>query len=117
MASTPNRKIVRLDELAQRASKRGRKSTVDPTLVADLTACEVGEAVEVPEYDLNGPDFAKYRTERIGRYVTHDDPEASVVNAWASRYRQRVVALSKSCDFEVAPVFTTDGLLFVGRMS
>lgn len=117
MASTPNRKIVRLDELAERTSKRGRKSTVDPALLADLMACEVGEAVEVPEYDLNGPDFAKYRSERIVRYVTHDDPEASVVNAWASRYRQRVVALSKSCDFEVAPVFTTDGLLFVGRMS
>jgi hypothetical protein len=117
MADNNNRKVVRLDELTGKVSKRGRKSTVDPVLVAELTSASTGEAVEVPEYRLSGPEFARYRSERIGRYATHEDPEASVLNAWNSRHRQRITALAKTVDFEVQPIFTNDGELFVGRIS
>jgi|DEB0MinimDraft_10_1074344.scaffolds.fasta_scaffold20602_3 hypothetical protein len=111
----PERKVVSLDDLVGKVSKRGRKSTVTPEDIATVSSLAIGEGMVIEDYTLDGDAFARYRAERIGRYATHDDPEASVLNAWQSRHRQRVTALSKASGVTLTPMFTADGMLVAGR--
>lgn len=108
----PERKVVSLANIQGKVSKRGRKSTVTPADIEDAQALTVGEGFIIEEFSLSGPEFAKYRTERIGRY---NGDEAALVNAWQSRYRQRVTALSKASGVPLTAMFTDDGELVAGR--
>lgn len=116
MAQQPNskRKVVTLASLQPKASKRGRKSTVTAVDISDAQALAVGEAMLIPEFDLNGEEYAEYRQRRIARY---NGDEAALINAWTSRYRQRVAALAKQSGVDLTAVTTDDGEMYAARQA
>jgi hypothetical protein len=119
MASKPStaRQVVNLSDLNLTVAKRGRKSTVTPDDIVAAQSLAVGQGIEIEEYNLNGPEFAAYYAEKIGTYGDHPDPDAALLNAWTSRYRQRIMALAKASGVALAAVLTNDGRLFAGRKS
>lgn len=114
MSTNPDRKVVSLASLQPKVAKRGRKSTVTDLDIADAQALEIGEAMLIPEYDLNGEDFYAYHEERITRY-NYD--AAALTNAWTSRHRQRVAALAKASGVNLTAVTTSDGEMYAARQS
>jgi hypothetical protein len=110
-----SRKVIKLNEISEKVSKRGRKTTVTAQDIETAKGLEIGEGFEIEEYNLNGPAFAQYKSERISKYV--ETPEENVLNAWNSRFRQRIAAISKASGVDLSPVFTKDGELFAGRNS
>ena len=109
-----SRNVINLADISAKASKRGRKSTVTPEDIETAQSLDVGEAIELDEFDLEGDEFAKYYDERIGRY--HGDRDA-LMNAWTSRHRQRVASLAKLSGVDLIMVTTEDGKAYAGRQS
>lgn len=114
MSSKPTRKVVSLASIQPKVAKRGRKSTVSALDISDAQALEIGEAMLIPEFDLNGDEFAQYRAERLTRY---QGDEAALLNAWTSRYRQRVATLAKASGVALTAVTTSDGELYAARQA
>ena len=108
-----NRQIVNIADLNRSIAQRGRKSTVTPEDIATAQSLDIGEAFEVPEADENGSDFSAYLREAIAKDPTKD--EATVRNAWQSRFRQRAVALAKASGVDMTAVFTNDGGCYFAR--
>ena len=112
MSSKPTRKVVSLASLQTKASKRGRKSTVTEVDITDAQALAIGEAMLIPEYDLSGDEYEAYKAKRIARY---NGDESALLNAWTSRYRQRVAALAKRSGVDLVAVTTDDGEMYAAR--
>lgn len=110
-----NRNVVKLSELNRTMAKRGRKSTVTPEDIATAQSLEIGEAFEVEEAHESTDAFAEYMAEAIAKDASKD--EASVRNAWQSRFRQRAIALAKASGVELTAVFTDDGGCYYARKS
>lgn len=110
-----SKKIINLSDLNVRVAQRGRKSTVTPEDIADAQALEVQMGWEVEEASENGADFSAYFADAVAKDATKD--EASVRNAWQSRFRQRCAALAKQSGVDMGAVFADDGTCYFIRKS
>ena len=117
--------ILDLAALAGEVTRRGRKSEVDPAIVARLAACETGQGFFFPGSDMAGADFDRYmadkgkpRAKDDGKLESREEAMRRATNAWQQRQRQRALATATAAGIDKPYLrWHTNGKLVVGRAS